>query len=134
MARLKLREVLLPRLVKPEDDHHPPVPLQRSHDSGGGFAAKAVPASGPHGHAPSEARAIGSLYPCALTEETDQSLGDLAKQLVKIWGDRALTAIELEDRISTAAEKAPTDDAQIEALRESISRVKNEYNVVVKQE
>ena len=27
MARLKLREVLLPRLVKPEDDHHPPVPL-----------------------------------------------------------------------------------------------------------
>ena len=134
MARLKLREVLLPRLVKPEDDHHPPVPLQRSHDSGGGFSAKAVPASGPHGHAPSEARAIGSLYPCALTEETDQSLGDLAKQLVKIWGDRALTVIELEDRISTAAEKAPTDDAQIEALRESISRVKNEYNVVVKQE
>ena len=30
MARLKLREVLLGRLVKPEDDHKSPVPLQRS--------------------------------------------------------------------------------------------------------
>ena len=30
MARLKLREVLLGRLVKPEEDHKPPVPLQRS--------------------------------------------------------------------------------------------------------
>ena len=30
MARLKLREVLLGRLVKPEEDHQPPVPLQRS--------------------------------------------------------------------------------------------------------
>ena len=35
MARLKLREVLLGRLVKPEDDQ-PPVPMQRS--TAGGFA------------------------------------------------------------------------------------------------
>ena len=30
MSRLKLREVLLPRLVKPEEGQKPPVPLQRS--------------------------------------------------------------------------------------------------------
>ena len=30
MARLKLREVLLPRLVKPEDNHKPPVPQQET--------------------------------------------------------------------------------------------------------
>ena len=29
MARLKLREVLLPRLVRPEEGHRPPLPLQR---------------------------------------------------------------------------------------------------------
>ena len=34
MARLKLREVLLPRLVKPEEGHKPPVPLQRSAAAG----------------------------------------------------------------------------------------------------
>ena len=41
--------------------------------------------------------------------------------LVKAWGDRALTLIELEERIATAAEKAPTDDAQIRFLREAIA-------------
>ena len=102
MARLKLREVLLPRLVRPEDGHRPPVPLQRSVEGGGGFSSPA-PESGPQGSAPSEARAIGNLYPCQLTEETDQSLVELAKQLVKAWGDRTLRVIELGARIATAA-------------------------------
>ena len=53
---------------------------------------------------------------------------------MKAWGDRALTLIELEERIATAAEKAPTDDPQIQDLREEIARVKGEYDVVVKQE
>ena len=133
MARLKLREVLLPRLVRPEDGHRPPVPLQRSAEGGGGFSTPA-PASGPHGNAPTEAKAIGNLYPCQLTEETDQSLVDLAKQLVKAWGDRALSVIELEDRIATAAEKAPTEDPEIAQLRAAIAQVKGEYDAVVKQE
>ena len=38
MSRLKLREVLLPRLVKPEDDHKAPVPLQRSRELASGFS------------------------------------------------------------------------------------------------
>ena len=133
MARLKLREVLLPRLVRPEDGHRPPVPLQRSDEGGGGFSAPAR-TSGPHGKAPSEAKAIGNLYPCELTEETDQVLVELAKQLVKAWGDRALSVIELEDRIATAAEKAPTEDPEIAQLRASIAQVKGEYDAVVKQE
>ena len=134
MARLKLREVLLPRLVRPEEGHRPPVPLQRSMDGADGFAAKASPASDPHESAPSESKAIGSLYPCQLTDSTDQALGDLARDLVKAWGDRALTVIQLEDRIATAAEKAPTDDVQIAALRAAIAMVKGEYDEVVKQE
>ena len=134
MARLKLREVLLPRLVRPEDDHRPPVPLKRSPVGGAGFSSTSVPASGPQGHAPSEARAIGNLYPCQLSDDTEQNLVDLAKQLVKAWGDRALTVIELEDRIATAAEKAPTDDPEIAQMRASITRVKAEYDSVVKQE
>merc|ERR1711871_1781565 len=103
-------------------------------DGGDGFAAKAASASGPHGSAPSEAKAIGSLYPCQLTDTTDQALAELARDLVKAWGDRALTVIELEDRNATAAEKAPTDDAQIAALRAAIAMVKSEYDEVVKQE
>ena len=122
MARLKLREVLLPRLVRPEDGHKPPVPLQRS--AAAGFSE--VP------QAP--ARSSESLFPCTLTDDTDQLLGQLARDLVAAWGDRALTVIELEERIATAAEKAPTDDPQIQSLRESIARVRAEYDAVVKQE
>ena len=131
MARLKLR-VLLPRLVRPEEGHRPPVPLQRSAAAkgGGGFAAdgeiKAFP--------PSEARAIGALYPCELSPATEASLVELVHDLVQVWGDRALTVLELEDRIAQAAEKAPTDDPQIQQLRDLIARVKAEYDVVVNDE
>ncbi len=129
MARLKLREVLLPRLVRPEEGHKPPIPLQR--DPAAGFApGEPVVSAKPL----SEARAIGTLYPCALSQECDQALGSLARALVAAWGDRSLTVLELEDRIAQAAEKAPTDDPQIEQLRELIARVKAEYDAVVKRD
>ncbi|QEY32334.1 preprotein translocase subunit SecA [Synechococcus sp. RSCCF101] len=134
MARLKLREVLLPRLVRPEDGHRPPVPLQRSNQGGGGFAAGGAGGQGKGGTAPSEARAIGALYPCALSDDTDEALGELARQLVSSWGDRSLTVLELEDRIAQAAEKAPTDDPDIARLREQIAAVRKEYDEVVTQE
>ncbi|MDH4406616.1 MAG: preprotein translocase subunit SecA [Cyanobium sp. D14.bin.5] len=112
MARLKLREVLLPKLVRPENEHRP-IP-----------SAKAV----------REARSLGSLYPCSLSETTDQDLATLAKDLVNTWGDRQLTLLELEDRIAQAAEKAPSEDPQIQALRDCIAQVKAEYDAMVKQD
>lgn len=131
MARLKLREVLLPRLVRPEEGHRPPVPLQRAPEAPAGFGAASQAA---HAKPPSEARAIGALYPCALSDATEQSLSELAHDLVKAWGDRTLTVLELEDRIAQAAEKAPTDDPQIQAMRQLIARVKSEYEAVTKLE
>ena len=121
MARLKLREVLLPHLVRPEEGHKPSVPLQRAPEAAPGFGAAAA-------NPPSEA--IGALYPCALTNATEPSLSELAHDLVKAWGDRRLTVPELEDKIAQASEKAPTDDAQIQALRSMITRVKADYEVV----
>ena len=112
MARLKLREVLLPKLVRPENEHRP-IP-----------SAKAA----------REARSLGSLYPCSLSETTDQALATLAKDLVNAWGDRQLTLLELEDRIAQAAEKAPSEDPQIQALRDCIAQVKAEYDAMVKQD
>jgi preprotein translocase subunit SecA len=131
MARLKLREVLLPRLVRPEEGHRPPIPLQQRSQEAAGFGA-AAEAAAPK--APSEARAIGALYPCTLTDDTDRQLAQLAQDLVKAWGDRSLGVLELEDRIAQAAEKAPTDDPQIQAMRELIAHVKGEYDAVVRQE
>jgi preprotein translocase subunit SecA len=136
MARLKLREVLLPVLVRPEEGHRPPVPLQRSAErsaEAAGFG-KSRAGGSTNGSAPSEARAIGALYPCELPEEQELALVTLSRELVKTWGDRSLTVLELEDRIAQAAEKAPTDDPQIQQLRERINAVKATYDAVVKQE
>ena len=130
MARLKLREVLLPRLVRPEEGHRPPVPLQRAPEAAPGFGATAAAAF----KAPTEARAIGNLYPCELSADTEQALSALARQLVAAWGDRSLTVLELEDHIAQAAEKAPSDDPQILKLRELLAAVRAEYDQIVRQE
>jgi preprotein translocase subunit SecA len=130
MARLKLREVLLPRLVRPEEGHRPPVPPRRSSAGSGGFGGQAAPGF----KALTEARAMGALYPCALSSETEEALSELSRELVLAWGDRSLSVLELEDRIAQAAEKAPTDDRQITRLRELITQVREEFNQVVQQE
>ena len=134
MARLKLRETLLPKLVRPEDNHKPPIPLQRLSESENGFGNKGNKSKVNSSKVKSESKAIRSLYPCTLTDETNNLLIDLEKNLINEWGDRTLSTIELEDRIATAAEKAPTNDKQIEGLRKAITFVKSEYDVVVNQE
>ncbi len=124
MARLKLREVLLGRLVKPEDGPLPSLPVQDSL-SAGGFSERSATVS---------PRSGASLYPCKLSDDTDQLLAQLARDLVKAWGDRTLSVLDLEERIATAAEKAPTDDPEIQSLREAIALVRCEYDTVVKEE
>jgi len=72
-----------------------------------------------------------SLFPCKLDEEIEKKLTLLSNELVNNWGDRQLSVLELDDRIATAAEKAPTDDYLIKLLRESLSDVKREYEKVL---
>jgi preprotein translocase subunit SecA len=128
MARLKCRGVLLPVLVRPEDGHGAPIPYQRSTDAGGGFGAESPTAP------PQAGRSLGTLYPCALSDDTERDLSALAKELVQQWGDRSLTLLELEDRIALAAEKAPTTDPLIQKMRDLLRSIKAEYDLVVKQE
>ena len=67
---------------------------------------------------------LKNIFPALLTEETDRKLAELASSLVKEWGDRALSSIELDDYIATAAEKTPTQDKNIEELRSAIHLIK----------
>jgi preprotein translocase subunit SecA len=61
-------------------------------------------------------------------------LATLASDLVKEWGDRSLSSIELDDYISTAAEKTPTQDQNIQQLRSAIQLVRDEYEEVLSKE
>jgi preprotein translocase subunit SecA len=117
--------------VRPEEGHRPPLPLPRNGEEGGAGFGPATPAS-PQGSLASRGRS--ALYPCELSEDTESELAALARHLVKEWGDRTLSVLELEDRIAQAAEKAPTDDAEIQRMRGVIGRVRSEYDSVVRQE
>ncbi len=126
MARLKLKETLMPLLVKPDNEHKPPIPQQRNSKSGGGFSASVDSIVNKNTKS-----GVDSLFPCQLGEDIKRKLSLLSNKLVKNWGDRSLTILELDDKIATAAEKAPTEDKLIQSLRESLSEVKNEYEKVL---
>ncbi len=132
MARLKLKEILLPLLVKPDNEHKPPIPKQRDLKSKSGFSSSSkinVKKSNKN-----TLNNVKSLFPCELGENIEKDLNYLSKELVNNWGERKLTLIELEDRIATAAEKAPTNDNLIKLLREVLASVKSEYETVLKIE
>ncbi len=126
MARLKLKEILVPLLVKPDNEHKPPIPKQRSSKAKSGFSSTGVSNSKKNISDNST-----SLFPCKLDEGIENQLSLLSKKLVESWGDRQLSVLELDDRIATAAEKAPTNDNLIKLLRESLSKVKEEYEKVL---
>ncbi len=126
MARLKLKEILIPLLVKPDNEHKPPIPKQRNSKSKGGFSTKAG-----SNLKKNISNSSTSLFPCKLDEAIEKELSLLSDELVKNWGDRQLSVLELDDRIATAAEKAPTDDNLIKLLRKSLSDVKKEYEKVL---
>ena len=131
MARLKLKEILMPLLVKPDNEHKPPIPQQRNMKSGGGFSSDK---SNKKPSKATEAIGLKNLFPCMLGENIESELANLSKQLIDSWGDRQLSVIELDDRIATASEKAPTEDLSIRALRHALTSVKQEYEKVLTQE
>ncbi len=126
MARLKLKEILIPLLVKPDNEHKPPIPKQRNSKSKSGFSTKAG-----SNLKKNISNSSISLFPCKLDEAIEKKLSFLSDELVRNWGDRQLSVLELDDRIATAAEKAPTDDKCIKLLRESLSDVRKEYEKVL---
>lgn len=122
MARLKLREYFMPRIVRPDDEDTFGVQkasgLPGGHGGGQGF----VP-----GKKVKTWRASPEIFPRELTKETEQLLKDAVEVAVKEYGDRNLPELEAEDKVAVAAEKAPTDDPVIKRLREAYNRVKHEY-------
>ena len=119
MARLKLKEILIPLLDNPDNEHKPPIPKQRNSKSKSGFSTKAG-----SNLKKNISNSSISLFPCKLDEVIEKKLSFLSDELVRNWGDRQLSVLELDDRIATAAEKAPIDDKCIKLLSESLSDVR----------
>jgi preprotein translocase subunit SecA len=46
-----------------------------------------------------------SLFPCELSKETLSSVKDAVEVAVKEWGEKSLTELEAEERLSYSCEK-----------------------------
>jgi preprotein translocase subunit SecA len=130
MARLKMREYFMPRIVKPEDEDmfsvHRAAGLPPASSGGGqGF----VP-----GKKVKTWKASPQVFPTQLSKETEQLLKQAVDMAVQAYGDRSLPELEAEEKVAVAAEKAPTDDPVIQKLREAYNRIKQEYEVFTSRE
>ncbi|CAG9467841.1 unnamed protein product [Pedinophyceae sp. YPF-701] len=113
MAKLKLREMLMPRIVSlVESDTAPDLTSKKGVKSW---------------------KAKDDLFPCELSPETAAAAKTAVDAAVKAWGERSLTELEAEDRIAVACEKAPTDDEVLAGLREVFNAMEGEYKVLTDQ-
>ena len=75
-------------------------------------------------------RVKDGLYPCELSAEAEKLLVDAVDAAAQAWGERSVEALEAEERLSFACEKAPTEDAAALALRAAFNAIEAEFKVV----
>ncbi|MEL6397723.1 MAG: preprotein translocase subunit SecA [Cyanobacteria bacterium J06626_4] len=127
MARLKVREYLMPRIVKPEDDEMKvAVPGTQGRSKAQGFAGEQKKVK--------TWKASPDIFPTELSAEAEQMLKDTVTLAVDTYGDRSLPELEAEDKVAIAAEKAPVEDPVIQQLRESYNLVLHEYEQFTDEE
>ncbi|MCL2924709.1 MAG: preprotein translocase subunit SecA [Trichodesmium sp. MAG_R04] len=128
MARLKLKEYLMPRVVKPEDDNGlgmVRVPKVKKPNSAKGFDPQKKVKTW---------KVSPQIFPVKLSQQTEGILKLAVNFSVKEWGERALPELVVEDRVAIAAEKAPTEDLVIQKLREVYNLIREEYENHIEME
>jgi preprotein translocase subunit SecA len=128
MARLKLREYFMPKIVMPEqEDALTPVSVP-------GASERARPQGFAPGKKVKTWKVSPQIFPTELSKETEQLLKDAVNFAVKRYGERSLPELEADEKIAVAAEKAPTDDPVIQQLREVYKAIRKEYEQLTSRE
>ncbi|XTZ11463.1 MAG: preprotein translocase subunit SecA, partial [cyanobacterium endosymbiont of Rhopalodia inflata] len=128
MARLKIREFLMPQIVMPEDDG---IMAAMMVNAGGrrsqGFGKEKKKAKN---WSPSDS----DIFPTQLSPEIEKMLKDMIKIAVDNYGQQSLSELEAEEKIAVASEKAPTEDPVIKKLREVYKAIRQSYETVTNKE
>ncbi len=123
MARLKIREYLMPRIVAPEqDDDFSPATVaaaQTSKASGQGFAP---------GKKVKTWKVSANIFPTEISKQTETILKDAVNTAVSHYGERSLSELDADEVIAVACEKAPTEIEAIQKLRTVYKAVRKEYD------
>ncbi|NCO75726.1 MAG: preprotein translocase subunit SecA [Cyanobacteria bacterium] len=133
MARLKIREYLMPQIVTPEDDQFMVSvaaidmnkrPKPQGFSGNGEGDGKKVKNWKPS----------SDIFPCQLSPETETKLKEAVKFVVETYGQQSLSELDAEEKIAIAAEKAPTEEAVILKLREVYRSIRQEYDALTDKE
>ncbi|KAF7153838.1 hypothetical protein RHSIM_Rhsim01G0000500 [Rhododendron simsii] len=113
MARLKLREILMPRVVKPAE---------------GVFVSVKKPP-------PKKTWKVNeNLFPCTLSKEITKLAEEAVQLAVDTWGQKSLSELEAEERLSYSCEKGPAQDGVIANLRSAFLEIAKEYKFYTEEE
>ncbi|MBA0656179.1 hypothetical protein Goklo_008563 [Gossypium klotzschianum] len=113
MARLKLREMLMPRVVKP---------------AGGVFVSVKKPP-------PMKTWKVNEkLFPCKLSDKNTKLAEEAVELSVNTWGKKSLSELEAEELLSYSCEKGPAQDEVIAKLRSAFLEIVKEYKAYTEEE
>jgi preprotein translocase subunit SecA len=128
MARLKLRERLMPKLAQLDADNPLGSVPMVGRGGGQGFGGTSPK--------PKKSWTVVSpnFYPCELSARTSQALDEVVAAAVAKYGLNRLPELVVEDLIAVASEKAPVQDPLILQLREVYNSIKAEYEKVTEAE
>ena len=123
MARLKVREYFMPKLVKPEDDKFGVAQVSAAKNSRQttGFADKKRIKTW---------KVAPQIFPTELSAEIKNSLKEAVDFAVKTYGAQSLSELAAEDKIAVAAEKAPSEEPVIQKLRDVYNQVLEAYEAI----
>eukprot|EP00210_Caulerpa_lentillifera_P001332 g1281.t1 len=108
MARLKLREYLMPKIVSLVNE-----------DGSDTLSVRKITVE--------SWKASSELFPAELPPETMELVNKAVDCATETWGASSMNPLEAEDRLSIACEKAPTDDIVIQSLRSAFQAIEREY-------
>ncbi|MBD1852675.1 preprotein translocase subunit SecA [Leptolyngbya sp. FACHB-711] len=131
MARLKLREFFMPRIVQPEDGDGFSVTSVMHGDSRSGGKGFSAPTPG---QKVKTWKASPQIYPTVLSKEVEKALKEAVDFAVQQYGERSLPELQAEDIVAVASEKAPTEDPVILRLRDVYNLIRKEYEAFTKAE
>ena len=132
MARLKIREYLMPQIVMPEDNQLMVTPEFSKRSKGQGFNGNGVATN--NGNKLKNWKPSSDLFPCKLSPETEKLIKQAVALAVETYGQQSLSELDAEEKIAVAAEKAPSEEPVILKLREVYQAIHDEYEQVTGKE
>ncbi|MEC4802703.1 MAG: preprotein translocase subunit SecA [Jaaginema sp. PMC 1079.18] len=130
MARLKVREYLMPKIVAPEDS-------EMKVGAGIGLGKKGSSSQG-FGDGSQKKKKTWKpsqeIFPTRISTDAEGQLKKAVDVAVNQYGFQSLPELEAEEKLAIASENAPVTDPAVKSLREAYQQILKEYEAYTDKE